>query len=176
MDATRTADIATMTSQRICGVLTMSDSDLEGVRTPPPVVYLGLIILGIGFQFRWPMSFLSGQISFALGLAVIGLSLILFAWTVRTFLAAKTTLDHRKPTTALISSGPFRFSRNPIYVSMTMFGLGVGVLLDNLWIVLLMLPAVLMIRFFVISKEEAFMESKFGADYLRYKSSVRRWL
>ncbi len=154
----------------------MSDGNFEDVRTPPPVVYLGLIILGVGLHFRWPMNFLPIETRVPLGLSIIVLSFVLFGWVVRTFLASKTSLDHRKPTTALISSGPFRFSRNPIYVSMTLFGLGLGVLFDNLWIVLLMIPAVLIIRFFVISREESFMESKFGEDYLRYKAAVRRWI
>lgn len=154
----------------------MSDGDSEGVRAPPPVIYLSFIVLGIGLQFRWPLNFLPIETRLPLGFVLVVLSLVLFAWAVRTFLAAKTSFDHRKPTTSLISSGPFRFSRNPIYVGMTLFGLGVGVLLDNLWIVLLMLPAAFVIRFFVIAREEDFMQNKFGEDYLRYKSSVRRWI
>ena len=176
MGATRASESATIVPQSAWGYISLSDDNLEGVRTPPPVVYLGFIILGIGLQFRWPMGFLSDQIRFPLGLAVIGLSLLLFGWAVRTFLVSKTSLDHRKPTTALIWSGPLRYSRNPIYVSMTLLGLGLGALLDNLWIVLLMLPAVLVIRFFVIAKEETFLQAKFGEDFLRYKASVRRWV
>ena len=154
----------------------MAESDSEGVRTPPPVIYLTFMVLGVGLQFRWPLNFLPYQTPIPLGLAAIALGLVLIAWSVRTFLAAKTGFEHRKPTTTLISSGPFRYSRNPIYVGMTLFGLGLGAFLDNLWIVLLMLPAVLVIRFFVVAREEAFLASRFGEDYRRYKASVRRWI
>ena len=154
----------------------MAKDDLDGVQTPPPVVYLALMLFGVGLQFRWPIPFLAPGTQYAIGFTVIVLSIVLFGLVLRTFLASKTSLDHRRPTTALIRSGPFRYSRNPIYVSMTMLGLGAGALLNNFWIVLAMVPAVFVIRYFVIAKEEALLEKKFGDEYLRYKASVRRWI
>ncbi len=94
----------------------------------------------------------------------------------RRFRRAGTTFDVRKAASVLITDGPYRFSRNPSYVSLTLLYLGIGFLLNNGWILLLVVPVLLVMNLWVVRKEERHLETKFGEDYLRYKAAVRRWL
>jgi protein-S-isoprenylcysteine O-methyltransferase Ste14 len=81
-----------------------------------------------------------------------------------------------QPTAALVTEGPFRYSRNPIYVALTLLYLGVALLINALWILLLVVPAVLVLRYGVIAREEAYLAWKFGDTYRQYTAQVRRWL
>jgi len=87
-----------------------------------------------------------------------------------------TSIDHVKPTTELISSGPFRFSRNPVYVSMSLLVIGIGITIDSIWVVRMVLPAITLIHYLIILKEEIYLERKLGDEYRSYKSKVRRWI
>jgi protein-S-isoprenylcysteine O-methyltransferase Ste14 len=94
----------------------------------------------------------------------------------RAMIRAQTSFDPRKPTTAIVSEGPFHYSRNPMYISLTLLYLGVSLLINALWILLLVVPLLVVIRYGVIAREEAYLERKFGDEYLRYKARVRRWI
>jgi protein-S-isoprenylcysteine O-methyltransferase Ste14 len=89
---------------------------------------------------------------------------------------AHTPVDPLKPTTALVTEGPFRYSRNPIYLALTLLYLGVVLLINALGILLLVVPAVLVLRYGVIAREEAYLTRKFGDAYRQYTAQVRRWL
>ncbi len=154
----------------------MNGRDSEGMLTPPPVVYLVFLLIGIGLEYYWPSPFLPQVAQYPVGITVIILSFVVFGMVLREFSASSSSVDHRRPTTEVISSGPFRYSRNPIYVSMTMLCTGIAMVTNNLWILVMMIPAVLVIHYLVIIKEEAFLEEKFGDEYRRYCASVRRWL
>jgi protein-S-isoprenylcysteine O-methyltransferase Ste14 len=80
-----------------------------------------------------------------------------------------------QPTTALVTVGPFRYSRNPIYMALTLLDVGVALLINALWILLLVIPAVLVLRYGVIAREEAYLTRKFGDAYRQYTTQVRRW-
>jgi len=101
---------------------------------------------------------------------------IALALAVRQMVRAKTAVDVRKPTTEIVTSGVFQFSRNPIYLSMVVLCLGAAFLLDSLWFLALCAPLAIVLQRAVIEPEEAYLEQKFGAKYLRYKAKVRRWL
>jgi protein-S-isoprenylcysteine O-methyltransferase Ste14 len=81
-----------------------------------------------------------------------------------------------RPTTAIVERGPYRFTRNPIY--MGMFGglIGLGIAFDNLWLPLMLVPFALVIRYGVVAREEAYLERKFGDAYRQYRARVRRWV
>ena len=79
-------------------------------------------------------------------------------------------------TSALITDGPYRFSRNPSYVSLTLLYVGLGIILNNAWALLLVIPVLLVMHFGVVLREERHLEAVFGDEYVRYKSTVRRWL
>ena len=87
-----------------------------------------------------------------------------------------THVDVRKPATALATDGPYRLSRNPIYLALTLFYLGIGVAAGSLWVLVLVAPALLVMHLGVIRREERYLERTFGAAYLDYARRVRRWI
>ena len=92
------------------------------------------------------------------------------------FKEAKTNFDPRKPTTAIITTGPYRYSRNPSYVSLTVLYLGIAIASDSVWVLAALIPTLLVMHYGVILREEHYLAEKFGEAYLQYKRSVRRWL
>ncbi|MBL4818923.1 MAG: isoprenylcysteine carboxylmethyltransferase family protein [Deltaproteobacteria bacterium] len=80
-----------------------------------------------------------------------------------------------KPTTQIISSGIYAYSRNPMYIAFGIVTIGTGIILNSLWITLSFIPSIVVIFFIAIKKEELYLENKFGQDYLSYKAKVRRW-
>jgi protein-S-isoprenylcysteine O-methyltransferase Ste14 len=103
-------------------------------------------------------------------------SLPLALTALRVLSRAHTPVDPTKPTTALVTEGPFRYSRNPIYVALTLLYLGGAFLVNALWILLLVVPALVVLRYGVIAREEAYLARKFGTAYHQYTAQVRRWL
>jgi protein-S-isoprenylcysteine O-methyltransferase Ste14 len=82
----------------------------------------------------------------------------------------------RKPTTVIVRTGPYRLSRNPIYLAFSLFQLGIAIWANSLWLVATLVGAVALIHYLVIPREEQHLERRFGTEYLDYKRSVRRWL
>lgn len=153
--------------------------DTPGVIAPPPVIYLAGLALGLIAHRLWPLRFMPDPLrplrwALGSGLTLGGLALI--GWAVRTMYRAGTHPEPNKPVTALVTEGPFRLSRNPIYLGFTLTYLGLTLVFDLLWC-LLLLPAVLavMVRG-VIEREEAYLMRRFGERYRAYRRSVRRWL
>jgi protein-S-isoprenylcysteine O-methyltransferase Ste14 len=142
---------------------------------PPPVLYLGTLLLGLLLQALWPTPFF---IDIALRLWGCGLLLVgagLARWSFLTLKRAGTSGNPRTDSTALVKSGPFAFSRNPIYLAMTLLYLGLGLLLDAAW-VLTLLPVLLgLMNWGVIQREETYLEARFGSGYRDYQRQVRRW-
>ncbi len=150
--------------------------DNAGVRVPPPLLLLAVILAGYGFQQLWALEFTTGFGGWVAGWALIGVGVaVLVAGWVQ-FFGAKTNIQPHKPSSHLIQSGLYRFSRNPIYVSGLLLQLGIGLLMNNLWIVLLVLVSKLVFDRFVIAREEAYLERAFGEEYRGYQRRVRRWL
>jgi protein-S-isoprenylcysteine O-methyltransferase Ste14 len=100
----------------------------------------------------------------------------LFLSTVRTLRIAGTPVPGDRPTTAVVRSGPYRFSRNPIYLAFSLLHVGVAFWVNSLWLLLTLAPAVALMSLVVIPREERYLESRFPAEYLPYKAAVRRWL
>lgn len=117
-----------------------------------------------------------GAASAGLGWLLVGTGLTLFAWTVWTFASHRTTVNPYKAASSLCTGGPFRFSRNPIYLGDWFILAGVALLLKTLW-PLVFAPLIwATLRFGVIRHEEAHLEAKFGETYRNYKARVRRWV
>ncbi len=89
---------------------------------------------------------------------------------------AGTEFDVHKPTTAIVENGPYRATRNPIYLGMLLGQVGIAIGFDNLWVLAMLVPFYFLIRHGVVAREEAYLERKFGTLYRNYKSRVRRWL
>lgn len=150
-----------------------------GVRFPPPVLFVAGLALGAalgraGPAFTLARSGSAWPVAAGWGLIVAGALLAL--WGVLTFRRAQTAILPQRPASRIVESGPYRFTRNPMYSGMTLAYLGATLLMNTLW-PLLLLPAVLalLVRF-VIRREEAYLEQAFADDYRRYRTRVRRWL
>ena len=111
-----------------------------------------------------------------LGLVLILLGLAGFAWALSAIWGNHTTVNPYKVASSLVTSGPFRYSRNPIYVSDWLVYVAVMLLMQTIW-PLLLAPVVWgLMRYAVIAHEEIHLEAKFGAEYSAYKSRVQRWI
>jgi protein-S-isoprenylcysteine O-methyltransferase Ste14 len=97
-------------------------------------------------------------------------------WASVTFRRAGARVETTKPTLAIATHGPYRFTRNPIYLSMFLGQTGLAIGFDSLWILAMPIPFYLVLRYGVVAREEAYLARKFGGVYLEYKSRVRRWL
>ena len=142
----------------------------------PPLVYLASVATGAVLEFAMPLPFLRGAHNVALGAVVVVLAIALFAYSVAKFHAAGTPVPARKPTTAIVRSGPYRLSRNPIYLAFSLAQVGIAIWANSLWLLATLLGALSLVNRVVIPREERYLEDKFGADYLDYKATVRRWL
>jgi len=141
----------------------------------PPLVYLGSILLGVILHFAWPVSLLPWGLGPILGALLVLLAIGLFRSAVRTFQAAGTPVPGNQPTTAIVRTGPYRFSRNPIYLAFSLLQLGIALWVNSLWLVVTLVAAVAVMSFVVIPKEERYLEARFPSEYSPYKASVRRW-
>lgn len=147
-----------------------------GVCVHPPVMYLAALLIGVGLNQWWAIRLLPGPWGGVVGIAVIVAGVAIMPPVLLRFRRAGTPFNPHKPASALITDGPYRFSRNPAYVALTLWYLGAGLLLNNGWIVLLVIPVLLVMDRWVVPAEERHLQAKFGEQYLRYKSQVRRWL
>lgn len=144
-------------------------------RIRPPVVYLGSIALGVVLHFLWPFRLVAPAVGVPVGVIVVVLAILLFVAAVRTFRRAGTPVPGSLPTTTIVRTGPYRFSRNPIYLAFSLLQLGVAFWLGSVWVLVTLIPAIGLMSFVVIPREERYLAVRFP-DYLSYKTSVRRWL
>jgi protein-S-isoprenylcysteine O-methyltransferase Ste14 len=142
----------------------------------PPFVYLGSITLGLVLHLLWPVRLVPTSVSTPLGAIVTLLAIALFVSAVRTFRAAGTPIPGNRPTTTIVRSGPYRFSRNPIYLAFSLLQLGLSFWVNSIALLITLIPAVALMSFVVIPREERYLEARFPTEYLPYKASVRRWL
>ncbi len=150
--------------------------DHAGVRVPPPLLLIVAILAGYGVQQLWALELTNWSGWYVAAWAPIGVGVIILVSGWVQFFRAKTNVLHDRPASHLIQSGLYRFSRNPIYVSGLLLQLGIALLMNNLWIVLLVPVSKFVFDKYVIAREEAYLERAFGAAYVDYKRSVRRWL
>src|SRR5262249_22320559 len=142
----------------------------------PPFVYLISLVFGFVIHFAVPLSFLPVSLAVPLGVPLVAVAIALFSYSVARFRAAGTPVPARKPTTAIGRTGPYRVTRNPIYLACSLCHPGIGIWVNSGWLLATLAGAVALISTVVIPKEEQYLERKFGAQYLEYKASVRRWL
>ena len=151
-------------------------ADRARIVAPPPVIYLGVLSLGLLLEWLWPTRLLSWPLAVGVGSAILVCGVIGLAAAIRTIWRAQTPVDPYKPSTAIVTDSLFRFSRNPIYGSDTLIYVGLSLALNAWWALALTPGLVLIMQVGVVAREEDYLERKFGNDYLRYKRQVRRWL
>lgn len=157
----------------------MSDTrDHAGVIVPPPLIYLAFLGAGLAIDFLVVRAATGVAPAPRYGLAVLlaAAALGLGGGALFRFHRAGTNPEPWRPTTAIVTTGVYRFTRNPMYVGMALLYAAVAVAADSLVALALAVPLLLVIRYGVIAREERYLEAKFGDDYRRYKAGVRRWL
>ncbi len=142
----------------------------------PAAIQLSSVLAGLMLHSMWP-----AEIPMAANLAwiavpmLMGTAVAIFALSFREFAKAKTSIRPDRGACALIRTGPFRYSRNPLYVAISLLIVGIGVWVNSLWVLVVPIPLLLVMSRAVIAREERYLEHKFGQEYLDYRASVRRW-
>lgn len=150
--------------------------DNAGVKILPPYIYLGFFALTLLMEvflganlFRWGAQLTIGTLLLSLGCGLV-------SWCFFLFTNKGTNLPPTQPALVLITDGPYRISRNPIYLGMSCIYLGATILFDLAWGMLLFVPLIYIIRKYVIAREEKYLMRKFRGDYAEYCATTRRWL
>lgn len=153
--------------------------DNAGVRFPPPLVFLAALAVGYAVEWLWRVPLAPPGWSLAVRIAG-GAALALGFWFMFSALGQFRRLGTRpepwEPATALALDGPYRFTRNPMYLGMALVLGGLALIGNALWPLLMVVPAVVVIRTQVIAREERYLEARFGNQYRDFKKRVRRWL
>lgn len=154
----------------------MSAADHPGVIVRPPLLYAAA--LGSALALRWWHPFPIGTPAVTLwpGIALLVLGLGLIVWGRSTLLSAGTAIDPKQPTTVLVTGGPYRHSRNPLYVAVTGLFIGLTLVADTWWGIGALLPLLVVMHYGVVLREERYLEAKFGDVYQNYRISVRRYM
>lgn len=153
-----------------------NDKSGASVKFPPPLVFLILMLAAYGVHHFWPMRLGSLSEFKYIGVVVIILGICIVILARRSFKRAETSIEPWRPTTKIVSTGIFSYSRNPIYVAFCFISIGIGAFFNSIWILLSFIPSAVIIYYIAIKKEEAYLEEKFGEEYVYYKNKVRRWL
>lgn len=142
----------------------------------PPFLFATAIGAGIVLHLAWPWPFMTNAVRWPLGvmLSIAGVSM--FVAAIRAFGAAGTPVPGNRSPTTIVRSGPYRFSRNPIYVAFVLIHLGVAAWFGSWWLLVTLGASIGVIATSVVPREERFLEARFGSLYSAYKASVRRWL
>jgi protein-S-isoprenylcysteine O-methyltransferase Ste14 len=150
--------------------------DHAAVKIHPPVLLLIHIFEAFILQWLFPLPFAFPRVLIWIGYALILIGLGVPFLAVSQLMKAYTTFDPHGSVTEIVTSGPYRFSRNPIYLGFVCLLIGFSFLFRSYWGLILSPLLVVVINILVIKHEEVYLEKKFGAVYTSYKSRVRRWL
>jgi protein-S-isoprenylcysteine O-methyltransferase Ste14 len=154
------------------------NTDNANVRFPPPLIYLGFLVVGIwgGWALGLPALGVEPAWRNAIGWTVIGIGLVVNIAGAGIFHRLRTAIFPFKPASRLVTTGIYRWTRNPMYLGMALLYAGTGILFDSLLALLFLVPVVAIVQIYVITREEAYLERTFGGEYLEYKARVRRWI
>jgi protein-S-isoprenylcysteine O-methyltransferase Ste14 len=153
-------------------------ADTPGVIVFPPLILLAVVVLGVVLDLVVPLDFIAAlppSVRLFAGLVLLLLGVAMTVGAKRGFDAAGTNIRPDRPTTSLVTTGLFAHTRNPVYIGGELALVGLALLLGSDWILLLMAPAMLLLHYGVVLREERYLERKFGAAYLAYKESVPRY-
>lgn len=155
-------------------------SDAAPNRVPwPPIIYLVAIIIGVGLDIVYPLPWIPRPISdilFAAGWLFVLAMVVINASAFRALSRARTTIMPNRASEHLVSSGPFSFTRNPIYLANTLLLIGIGLIIGSPWFLVLALLAAFATQKLAIEREEEHLKARFGKKYLDYAKRVRRWI
>lgn len=150
--------------------------DRMTLHIPPPLLYAVPLVIGVLLRFVFPVQVLPSGTALIVGGLIVALSFALGLPAFRLMRQARTSVNPYQPTTAIVTQGPFCWTRNPLYLSLTVLYAGLALMVNAWWALLLLPVVVLLVHFLVILPEERYLEQKFGELYLSYKANVRRWI
>jgi protein-S-isoprenylcysteine O-methyltransferase Ste14 len=153
-----------------------STADTAGIRVAPPLYYVGGFLAGVVLELVFPTSWPSSGVRLAAALIAGGAWLVFDIGAMVFFRRAGTSPLPMNPTTDLVTSGPYRVTRNPMYVGMAFLYVALAFAFGVTWALVLLPGVIAMIDRFVIAREEPYLERKFGQPYRDYKARVRRWI
>jgi protein-S-isoprenylcysteine O-methyltransferase Ste14 len=151
-------------------------ADNPGVRFPPPLLYAAAIVGGWLLNRQWPMPIGVATPRLALAWLLIAACAVLSISSVGWFRRKHTSIVPIRPATTLVIAGPYRFTRNPMYVAMALLTVALGLLLNTWWPIVLLIPTLILVQVLVIAREERYLRRRFGAEYEAYTRQVRRWV
>jgi protein-S-isoprenylcysteine O-methyltransferase Ste14 len=151
-------------------------TDNPGVWLPPPLWYALAVVIGVLLDRRWPLPIAAGLPTTIAGvLSLAGWMALTFA-SIGQFRRSKTSIVPIRAAEAFVLSGPYHYSRNPMYVSLALLTTACGLLLKTWWPIVLLVPTLAIVQQFVILPEERYLRRRFGTEYEAYTHRVRRWL
>ena len=151
------------------------ERDTAGVIAPPPVIFIAFLAIGFVLESALPDNNLPSWLQW-FGVLPIVFGVVLVVAFERELSRARTSANPYRPTTAIVTTGPFRMSRNPAYLGMTTVYIGIALVADSPWALATLVPALVVIHFGVIVREERYLERLFGDEYRSYKGRTRRWI
>ena len=146
------------------------------VRFPPPGIYLAGVLLAIVAETLWPTNDPPSAVRILAALLMLVLFILLDGAATRLFRRNDTPMLPWQASRTLVTDGPYRFTRNPMYLGMVCLYIGIVIAFGLMWGLLWLPLVVLAVDRLVIAREEPYLERAFGDDYRRYKARVRRWL
>jgi protein-S-isoprenylcysteine O-methyltransferase Ste14 len=152
-----------------------AETDHAGVVVRPPLLYGGVILFVLFLRWFWPLPMFSHPTNLWIGGVLLVLGVAIVATGRRAMKSGGTNVDPYKPSTAIVQSGLFRFTRNPLYLGLTLLYLGLTIMFNTWWGFVLLVPVVLIMHWGVVRREEVYLERKFGDSYRGYRSRVRRY-
>lgn len=150
--------------------------DAPGVIALPPVIYLAGLVAGVALSLFLPAPSLPGVARIPVGALLVALGGALVATFSGAFRRAGTAMDPREASTALVTGGPYRVTRNPAYLGMALLYSGIALLVGALWAFVTLVPTLAVVDRGVIAREERYLERKFGDEYRAFKARTRRWV
>jgi protein-S-isoprenylcysteine O-methyltransferase Ste14 len=148
--------------------------DNARVIAPPPAIFVAFLALGYGAELFVPLS--QVRETTWLGIGCVAVSIAATLTCLLQFRQAATAIEPWRPTTAIIERGLYRISRNPIYVAFALGHVGIALIIHSLWMLLSVAPALVIVHYGVVLREETYLAAKFGNTYRDYQARVRRWL
>jgi protein-S-isoprenylcysteine O-methyltransferase Ste14 len=154
-------------------------ADHAEVAIKPPLLFLGALALGALLSLVIPLGprlASPNGLALTVGLAFVAIGVALGVLSLRNFRAAGTSHIPGEPSTALVVTGPYQVTRNPIYIGLVLIYFGLAIILTSLWVLLLLIPVLMVLQRGVVEREEEYLERQFGDAYRKYKARVPRWL
>ncbi|HED35816.1 MAG TPA: isoprenylcysteine carboxylmethyltransferase family protein [Gammaproteobacteria bacterium] len=150
--------------------------DHANVHIPPPLIHLTFILIAVVVNPFFPVTLPLSALLMGAGTGLILLPILIAGSAFRQFARNNNPVPPNQPVNGLMVQGPFRFTRNPLYLALALLQAGVGLISGNGWILMTLPLVLLIVSRYVIGREEAYLSRRFGQAYLEYQSRVRRWL